>query len=167
MHPQGRARALAMIAGLLCLLAACGTGRAEPEAAPHPDSVSSHDTNRTRRYATGASGVIGEKELDRMRVARVEELIQGRVPGVHVIRGPDGDFSIRIRGAHSFRGSDEPLYVIDGMPLGQGRTLGSALIGIAPHDIARIEILKDASAAAAYGSRGANGVVLITTRRRE
>jgi TonB-dependent SusC/RagA subfamily outer membrane receptor len=108
--------------------------------------------------------VLSEEELDNMRVARVEELLQGRVAGVQVMRTADGDFTIRIRGPHSFHGNDEPLYVVDGMPI-PGRGLRSALMGIPPHDIARIEVLKDAGATAIYGSRGANGVIVITTKR--
>ncbi len=100
-----------------------------------------------------------------MRVSRVEELIQGRIPGVHVVRLPNGDFSVRVRGAKTFgQGSDEPLYVVDGMPL-MTTGLRNALMGIAPQDIARIDVLKDAGATAVYGSKGANGVILITTKR--
>jgi TonB-dependent SusC/RagA subfamily outer membrane receptor len=115
---------------------------------------------------TGAISTLSERELDGMRVARVEELLQGRVPGVYVTRTSTGDFSVRIRGAKTFgHGSDEPLYVVDGMPLMSGG-LRAALMGIAPQDIARIDVLKDAGATAVYGSKGANGVILITTKRR-
>ena len=100
-----------------------------------------------------------------MRVARVEEMLLGRVAGVQVVRTADGDFTVRVRGAHSFNGNDEPLLVVDGMQI-PARGLRRALSGIAPQDVARIEVLKDAGATAAYGSLGANGVIVITTKRR-
>src|SRR5207249_9192561 len=78
-----------------------------------------------------------------------------------------GDFTLRIRGFKTLRqlgGDDEPLLVIDDITVPAG-SLGSALAGIAPHDVARIDILKDAGATVVYGSRGANGVIIITTKR--
>lgn len=93
---------------------------------------------------------------------RVEELFVGRFPGVEVFRGPNG-LSVRIRGASSVMGSNEPLYVIDGMTIDPGP--GGALIGLNPADIEKIEVLKDAGSTAMYGVRGANGVILIKTKR--
>ncbi len=84
----------------------------------------------------------------------------GKISGVDVISLPGGGFSIRMRGASSFAGGGEPLYVIDGFPT---QRAGSGLM-INPHDIKRIEVLKDVDARALYGSRAANGVVLITTK---
>ena len=135
--------------GVAVLPIGCGSSAPRPAVAPSP--------------STSAVGVISETDLDHMRAARVEQLIAGRVPGVQVARTPDGGYAILIRGSKSF-GSGEPLYVIDGMPL-PGRSFGHALTGIAPDDISRIEVLKDAGATAAYGSQGANGVILITTKR--
>ncbi|MBD8488398.1 TonB-dependent receptor [Echinicola sp. CAU 1574] len=94
-------------------------------------------------------------------VSNVAQAIQGRASGVVVTqnsKAPGGSMSIRIRGANSVSSSNEPLYVVDGFPTDNG-------ININPEDIASMEILKDASATAIYGSRGANGVVLITTKR--
>jgi TonB-dependent starch-binding outer membrane protein SusC len=163
---------VAMAAALLAATipaSACMTGRTEPSAAtlPHstPDSVTIGYGRQARTEVTGAVGSLSEEELSGMRVSRVEELIQGRIPGVQVIRLANGDFSIRVRGAKTFgQGSDEPLYVVDGMPL-MANGLRNALMGIAPQDIARIDVLKDAGATAVYGSKGANGVILITTKR--
>ena len=168
-----RARATPTLAAVLAavLLAACGAARSTPATTPPAEPTPPADTAargadaRPDRYSTGAATTLTERELDNLRVARVEELLQGRVAGVQVIRTPDGDYSVRIRGTHTFTGNDEPLYVVDGMPL-QGRRLGSALIGIPPQEISRIEVLKDAGATAAYGSLGANGVIVITTKRR-
>ena len=145
------------VIGLAALPIACRPGTATPS--PSPAAAPS------RAQHAGSATAIDAEDIDRMRVARVEELIAGRVPGVVVARRPGGGYALRIRGANTFYGSEEPLYVVDGMPL-LGRGLAGALAGIAPADITRIEVLKDAGATAGYGAQGANGVVLITTKRR-
>jgi len=98
-------------------------------------------------------------------VRQVEELLEGRVAGVRVVRSPDGGVSLRIWGPSSIYGDNEPLYVLDGMPVNVAP--GQGLFWLDPNDVERIEILKDVSALAMYGVRGANGVVLITTRHGE
>ncbi|HEY7768873.1 TonB-dependent receptor [Longimicrobium sp.] len=109
----------------------------------------------------------------------VENVLQGRVAGVQVVQNsgvPGSAISVRVRGASSISAGNEPLYVIDGVPLIQGnfstiqgaigQTQGiDALSDLNPNEIESIEVLKDASAAAIYGSRASNGVVLITTKR--
>lgn len=93
-------------------------------------------------------------------VANPIQALQGRVPGVVITSNtgsPEGNFSIRIRGTNSIRGDNTPLYVIDGIP--------SNASSINNYDIESVEVLKDASATAIYGSRGANGVILITTKK--
>ena len=100
------------------------------------------------------------------RIARVETMLQGHIPGLEVIPQVGG-FTLQIRGFKTLRqagGDDEPLLVIDDITVPAG-SLASALAGIAPHDVARIDVLKDAGATAVYGSRGANGVIIITTKR--
>jgi TonB-dependent starch-binding outer membrane protein SusC len=92
----------------------------------------------------------------------VEQALQARVPGVMITLTPDGFLSVRIRGATTINGNTEPLYVIDGLPIQPGP--GGSLVGINPHDIASIEVLKDAASLAFYGVRGANGVILIKTK---
>ncbi|PYP64980.1 MAG: hypothetical protein DMD37_00415, partial [Gemmatimonadetes bacterium] len=90
-----------------------------------------------------------------------------KVPGLEVRLLADGGFTVRVRGTHGVMGSpteDEPLLVIDEIPAASG-SLGSALSGIAPRDVARIDVLKDASSTGIYGTRGANGVIIITTKR--
>ena len=91
----------------------------------------------------------------------IEEILHGRIAGVEVFRVPGG-ISVRIRGRTSLRGSNEPLYVIDGVPIQPGP--GGALMGINPYDIESIEVLKDAVSTTMYGVRGANGVVVIKTK---
>jgi TonB-dependent SusC/RagA subfamily outer membrane receptor len=150
------------------LAAACSSGsavRTQPEPRGD-DSISIGYGREAKRDVTTAVGSVSGAELSNQRVARVEELLRGRIAGVEVIPLPNGDFSLRIRNASSNGGNAAPLIVLDGMPLPRGGGIGSALSGIAPDDIARIEVLKDAGSAAAYGSEGVNGVVLITTKRR-
>jgi TonB-dependent SusC/RagA subfamily outer membrane receptor len=131
------------------VLAAPACQRGDPPAdAPAPDR---------------AAAVAEAEELHAAPVRRAEELFEGRFPGVRVLRTPDGGIAVRVRGATSIMGSNEPLYVIDGLPVTPGR--GGGLTGINPADIHRIEVLRDAASTAFYGVRGANGVVLITTKR--
>lgn len=129
-------------------------------AIPRPESVD----GESRRTRSDAAESMTGAALDQVRAQRIEELLH-RFAGVHVSRTPEGDFSVRIRGAQSFTGSGEPLYVVDGVQI-RGQSLRNALGAVLPRDIARIEVLKDAAAAAAYGSMGGNGVILVTTRRR-
>lgn len=110
---------------------------------------------------TGAVGSVKFKQLEKQPVVRIDQALQGRVSGLQVttINGaPGSGTTIRIRGGNSINGDNEPLYVIDGI-IG-----GGDLNSINPSDIESIEVLKDASSTAIYGSRGANGVVLITTK---
>jgi TonB-dependent SusC/RagA subfamily outer membrane receptor len=95
----------------------------------------------------------------------LEEMMAAKFPGVWVARTADGGISVRIRGSTSVLGNTEPLYVLDGLPLLSGP--GGSLTGIVPNDIESIEVLKDAAAATMYGMRGANGVIIITTKRRD
>ncbi|SKC43516.1 SusC/RagA family TonB-linked outer membrane protein [Ohtaekwangia koreensis] len=112
---------------------------------------------------TGSVSSISSKDIKTVPVASLSQALQGRAAGVQVTQvsnAPGGGVSIRIRGGNSIQGGNEPLYVVDGYPLTNenGPT-------ISPNDIESMEILKDASATAIYGSRGANGVVIITTKR--
>ncbi len=126
---------------------------------------------------TGAISSIGVKELKQLPSTGLEQALQGRSAGVYITQNsgsPGGAMSIQIRGSGSTL-STEPLYVVDGIPIssdnagssnlrdGQGQN-SNALTTINPNDIESIEILKDASASAIYGSRAANGVVIITTK---
>jgi len=120
---------------------------------------------QTGPAGTGAVTTVVPTESD-ARVPRVEELLRG-VPGLDVTRLPDGGYQLRIRGHRSIRGNpgdDDPLLVVDGIPISR-EALGSTLAALAPRDVERIEVLKDAGATAIYGSRGANGVIVITTKR--
>lgn len=110
---------------------------------------------------TGALSSLSPKDFKDQPVTRIDQALQGRVAGVEVVNNsgaPGGDVSIRIRGSNSILGDNNPLYVIDGF-------IGADFNNLNPDDIASIEVLKDASSTAIYGSRGANGVVLITTKK--
>ena len=143
--PSPSPRALSSIALLAALaLAACGgRGSRERDTAPDPD-------------------VLTAEEIERTPSPSVERSMAGRWPGVHVTESAGG-ISVRIRGATSITASTEPLYVIDGVVIEAGP--GGSLTGIALRDIASIQVLKDAAATSMYGMRGANGVIVIRTKR--
>jgi TonB-linked SusC/RagA family outer membrane protein len=109
---------------------------------------------------TGAVSKLTAEALGERPIARVEAALQGTMPGVEVrttTGQPGQDIEIRVRGAASVNASSTPLYVVDGAPT-------SSLSGINPADISTIEVLKDAASTAIYGSRGSNGVVIVTTK---
>lgn len=151
-------------AGLVALLAAGCGGSAPPPDGPEPDRVQVGYGTQDPRTITGAVASLDVEGRGYPRVTRVEELFQGRLPGVQVLHTGGGGYSVRIRGAATLLGDGEPLYVVDGVPL-TNAIPGRALEGINPADVARIDVLKDAGSAAIYGSKAANGVILITTRR--
>jgi len=110
---------------------------------------------------TGAVASVSTKDIQELSVVRADEALQGRVSGVLIQNNdaaPNSTVSIRIRGANSLSGGNNPLVVIDGF---QGADLNT----LNPTEIASIEVLKDASATAIYGARGANGVILVTTKK--
>lgn len=137
-----------------------------------------------KRDLTGTVASIKGAEITKSAVNSLEQGLQGRLAGVAVTQNdaaPGGGISVQIRGTNSLIGGTEPLYVIDGVPVANSRaslkqagaqeenhimmTNTNVLSTISPADIESIEVLKDASATAIYGSRGANGVVLITTKK--
>ena len=119
---------------------------------------------------SGSVVALKAEELNKGAVTSPQELIQGKVPGLHV-SAPDGQpgagSSIRIRGGASLNASNDPLIVIDGIPVANDAAPGTpnALATINPNDIETFTVLKDASATAIYGSRASNGVILITTKK--
>ena len=114
--------------------------------------------------AAPPGSVMTEEEIAHSSGRPIEQLLMDRFPGVMVSRTSDGGVSIRIRGVSSFNSSNEPLYVIDDVPM--QAAAGGALKGINPRDIASIQVLKDPAETAIYGVRGANGVIVIRTKRR-
>ncbi len=113
-----------------------------------------------KKDLTGSISSVDADEYKNQPVNRLDQILQGRTAGVNVTNSsgaPGGTTSIRIRGANSINGNNDPLYVVDGF-------VGADFRDVNPSDIETIQVLKDASATAIYGSRGSNGVVLITTK---
>jgi TonB-dependent SusC/RagA subfamily outer membrane receptor len=148
------ARAAALLAAMLAA-GACRSGRGEPRPDPGPSMP-------PPAAAAGSGGVVTDDQVRDVKVVRAEELLRGRFPGVEVIPIPGGGISVRIRGATSVNLSTEPLFVVDGVPI--NAEPGGALKWLDPQDVAKIEVLKDIGSTAFYGVRGANGVILITTK---
>lgn len=144
---------------LLAALAACGPGRADPPSdGPEPEEAPRVRTGYgSERPETSTATVASIEGRDVPRGTSLADMLD-RVPGVEVRRLGGADFSVRIRGVRSITSTNEPLFVVDGTP----RT-ATSLEALIPSSIVRIDVLKDAGSLAAYGARGANGVVLITT----
>ncbi len=116
---------------------------------------------QVRRDITGSISSVAAADLNTTPTVNTVDAIQGRVAGVDIVttgQKPGDGVRVRVRGARSIKAGNDPLYVVDGIP-------AAGVTDLNPNDIASIEVLKDASATAIYGSRGANGVVLITTRQ--
>ncbi|MGH7613250.1 MAG: TonB-dependent receptor plug domain-containing protein [Gemmatimonadales bacterium] len=139
-------RALLPVGLLVGLTAGCGPGRskAAEQSPPPASSVTSDDIQRSPSEP-------------------IEAVLQGRIAGVNVTRTANGGIAVRIRGQTSILGTNEPLYVVDGIPIQPGPD--GSLSGLSVYDIESIEVLKDAISTAMYGSRGANGVIVIKTKR--
>ena len=131
---------------------------------------------------TGSVASVSSRTLQTTIMPSVDQMLSGKLAGVQVTQNtgaPGGATSIRIRGASSINNSNEPLYIVDGMRFQgsaayagfdwqggtNGQTTTNPLALISPNDIASIDVLKDASSAAIYGAAGANGVIIITTKR--
>jgi TonB-dependent SusC/RagA subfamily outer membrane receptor len=133
----------------------CSASRARPKTgggdAPQPHTSTASDAR------------VG-RDRSNQSYARIEDLIEARAPGVRVLRNQDGSIRLQIRGVSSPTGHNDPLIVIDGSPTTELRP-GSALAALNPSDVVSIDVLKDAASTAFYGMRGANGVIVITTRQ--
>jgi len=143
-HVSRTTLALAAFALATTALTACGKRAAEPAPAPESQTVTADDVQRNP-------------------TTPIEQILSGKVAGVTVTRAPDGGLVMRIRGSASMTGPEEPLYVVDGTPITAGP--GGSLTGINPYDIESISVLKDAASLTMYGSRGANGVIVIKTKK--
>ncbi len=119
---------------------------------------------------TGSVAVIRSEEINRGAVVSPQEMLKGKLPGVQIMPGsgdPSSGATIRIRGEASLKANNNPLIVIDGVPIANdaGQGMANPLQTVNPNDIETISVLKDASAAAIYGSRASNGVIIITTKK--
>lgn len=128
---------------------------------------------QVRREVTGALSRVSGKDIENVPLASFDQMLQGKVPGLQVVSTsgqPGAATNVRLRGIGSISAGAAPLYVVDGIPLVIGdnsslTTTANSLAGINPNDIEDISVLKDASATSIYGSRAANGVILITTKK--
>jgi iron complex outermembrane receptor protein len=141
-----RCPTVAVFVPLLLALQGCGGG-----AAP------------TGREPSVAPPSVEADDIEGRPVARTEELLVGRFPGVRVVELPGGGIAVRVWGPDTFMAGRDPLYVVDGVPVQVAD--GRGLDWLSPGDIQSIRVLKDVGETAAYGARGGNGVVLITTKR--
>ncbi|MDR0833418.1 MAG: TonB-dependent receptor [Candidatus Symbiothrix sp.] len=113
-----------------------------------------------KKDLTGSVASIHSDELEKIPVSTIGEALTGRLAGVQVVTtdgAPDAEIKINVRGSNSITQSSEPLYIVDGFPV-------SSIADLTPSNVASVDVLKDASATAIYGSRGSNGVIIITTK---
>ena len=142
--------------GVVILVAACGGRGSENRPAP--------------ALATGSEVLtppgVRDTAVDRSHYESVIAMIRGKAPGLQVIEVAPGQFELRIRGANQSlqEAGEEPLVVLDGMA--SSRPAGQLLMSLNPQDVVSIEVLKDVASTAVYGTRGANGVLIIRTERR-
>jgi TonB-dependent SusC/RagA subfamily outer membrane receptor len=157
---------LILVTAALVAPAACGRGGLPPKG-PAPGEVDVGYGTQPADKVTGAVTSVSDSEVNPARPFRLEELLRGRIAGLEVVTRPDGRQSLRIRGGTpSLRGAppQEPLIVVDGVPIAD-EGLAAALAGLTPDDIRQVDVLKDVASTSIYGMRGANGVILITTKR--
>ena len=118
----------------------------------------------TTRRAPPSEPMVTAEDLEH-RGEPIEKVLQDKVPGLLVTLAPDGSLAVQIRGPATFFGNNDPLYVIDDVPIRPGPA--GALSGVNPHDVESIRVLKDPAQTGIYGVRGANGVIVITTKKAE
>ena len=134
---------------LVATIAACAHGQREAGQTPAPPPPSPL--------------TVTSDDIARQPGMSLEQLLAGRIAGVRVTRAPGGGIAVQIRGPTSLSLSNAPLYVVDGVPITPGPN--GTLSWLNPHDVASIEVLKDAVSTAMYGVRGSNGVIVIKTKR--
>lgn len=156
-HPSWLLIALA----LLFLPACATTPDVEPAPNPQNDAVDVGYGTADKEHITGSVATVSSEDPRVMQYRTLADMLRGQVPGVRVIEIPGKGISVRIRGSTSINSGEEPLWVLDGMLLPSSEPL----VGLRPGDVDTITVLKDVGATAIYGSRGANGVILIKTKR--
>lgn len=137
------------LSGLAVILTLAACSGSKPGTAPAPASTKDAST-------------VTSQTMERSPQESIEKHLEGRVAGVVVGPSPSGGISVRIRGASSYA-NEQPLYILDGMAIAPGP--GGALVGLNPYDIESIKVLKGPTDTAIYGSRGANGVIVIKTKK--
>ena len=129
----------------------------------HHRSTSTAGAPPPSQSTSSPSSTVTSEDIAQSPGQSVEQVLMGRFPGVEVSRRPDGGFAVRIRGGSSIRSSNNPLYVLDGVVIDPGPD--GYLTGVNANDIESIEVLKEPAETALYGLRGANGVIIIKTKR--
>lgn len=154
-------------AAALIALAGCG-GRGLPDAGPKPGEVDVGYGTQPKEKVTGAVTSVSEENVSPARPLSLEQLLRGKIAGLEVVTRPDGRQILRIRGGTpSLVGApdQQPLVLVDGVQVSPDG-LASALAALTPDDIRQVDVLKDVASTSIYGTRGAAGVILITTKRR-
>jgi TonB-dependent SusC/RagA subfamily outer membrane receptor len=141
--------------GAAALVIASAAGCGHPTADPGPSPLSTA-TSSTREVKTSSA-------MPQSPNMPIEEYLASRSSGVEIGHGPDGTLTVRLRGSSGMYGSTQPLYIVDGVPFTP--STGGGLSGINPYDVASIRALRDAADIAMYGVRGANGVIVIKTKK--
>uniref|UniRef100_A0A7V2AZ95 TonB-dependent receptor plug domain-containing protein n=1 Tax=Rhodothermus marinus TaxID=29549 RepID=A0A7V2AZ95_RHOMR len=162
-HPYLTGWLALLVGGGLLMGCASSRSTADTSATAQEDRVEVGYGTVPRDQLTSSVSELDPDKITERPIARVEELLRGRVAGVYVTEAPGGGLSIRIRGQNTLLGNAEPLFVVDGVPITP--MPGGTISFLNPYDIESITVLKDAAATAIYGSRGANGVIVITTKR--
>ena len=156
--------AVLLTACLLAMTAGCSSSNSTTAKNDDDEEVETGYGTQKKGDVTGAISTVNAEDTETdAPPARVADLLKGRVSGVDVTEAPGGGIRVRIRGSQSITGRDDPLYVVDDMPVTPDP--GGTLSFLNPRDIESITVLKDASTTAIYGSRGANGVIVIKTKR--
>ena len=158
--------ALALRSGFVAAFAlfavsACSTKLETPPEPVNPDAVDVGYGSTDKDHVTGSVATIRNDESGNKIYRTIGEMIRDKVPGVVVQEQANGVLRVRIRGNNSIIAGQDPLFVLDGMALQSS----AALVGISPSVVESVTVLKDAGSTAIYGSRGANGVILIKTKR--
>lgn len=164
MKRTSRFLALLLSACLLGTMTGCASSNSTTAKNDDDEIVDTGYGQQKKGDTTGSVETVNAEDTETdAPPARVSDLLKGRVSGVEVTEAPGGGIRVRIRGAQSITGSNDPLYVVDDLPIQADP--GGTISFLNPRDIESITVLKDASATALYGSRGANGVIVITTKR--
>lgn len=146
----------------LLLAAGCHQQPGPRPSRPKPDTVDVGYGAQAQRDVTGSVTKVNIEDAKHTTATSMADLLDGRVPGLEVTRLSGGRLSVRIRGDRSINSSGEPLFVVDGIPMSNEGVVPD----LDPRDVQSISVLKDAGSLAAYGSRGANGVILISTKKK-
>lgn len=150
---------IVFIAALTCV-GLFGCSSSSPTRTVEEETVNDGYSKQKESESTSATSTVTPSEQDKDYATDLSDLLQGHASGVQVSR-TNGGVRVLVRGPNSFNASNSPLYVVDGVPVSTG---ANGVVPVNPRDVKSITVLKDASATGIYGSRGANGVIVIETQ---